>query len=302
MALSKVADHNTHDRAARPARRAERYRVTHRLQVAGGQVWGPERMPPLGSGCPRPPPLQGGGNSELSPLLRDTRSRPRVPCESIWLAEPRPRRPPLSARSEHEPLAGRGLRKGRQHLAPPVERAGGQKVGSHGGTGPAPHFFPSRRCRCRDTILPPDPRHCPQLRWRTGPSSAVVATPVAVLCHYWSFCFGCRLMSPVTAVGPSSRSRPTESKRSCPYALDAAGHAVGAVSPVAPTAAPLSYAPRPPWPLPVWNPAAWPREEDPHQVCPSSFPAPYAFEGQHCSPSSPQTALLHPPWTGPRPW
>lgn len=43
------------------------------------------------------PHCKGGGNSELSPLLRDTRSRPRVPRESIWLAEPRPRRPPLSA-------------------------------------------------------------------------------------------------------------------------------------------------------------------------------------------------------------
>lgn len=237
-------------------------------------------MPPLGSGCPRPPPLQGGGNSELSPLLRDTRSRPRVPCESIWLAEPRPRRPPLSAGSEHEPLAGRGLRKGRQHPAPPVERAGGQKVGSHSGTGPAPHFFPSRRCRRRDTGT-----RSSCLTPATAPSSDGAPAPAL---PSWP------LLWPSCAVGPSSRPRPTESKRSCPYALDAAGHAVGAVSPVAPTAAPLSYAPRPPWPLPVWNPAARPREEDPHQVCPSSFPAPYALRVSTAPP-----APLKPPFSTP---
>lgn len=119
--------------------------------------------------------------------------------------------------------------------------------------GPAPHFFPSRPCRRRDTILPPDPRHCPQLRWRTGPSSAVVATPVAVLCH-WSFCFGCRLMSPVTAVGPSSRSRPTESKRSCPYALDAAGHAVVRSAPWHQQRLPSPMLPGPRGPCPCGSP------------------------------------------------
>lgn len=94
---ARWAGHNTRDRAARPAGRAERYRATHRLQVAGGAESGAQReCHPWVLGAQGRPHKRGMGTQNC-PCFSVTRSRPRVPRESIWLAEPRPRRPPLSA-------------------------------------------------------------------------------------------------------------------------------------------------------------------------------------------------------------